>query len=125
MMTRRPVYLWDHGFGQNLHDDGPIEQSWSDSTFFRRRFQFHRTSSWKEIRSFPFPESRSRSIVFLLVQLLRSDRQNSYEIQSEADILLERQRKEIHMAKNGFNQRAKSAENRSIQLRRDPRSLVV
>ncbi|UJR07713.1 hypothetical protein I4U23_011998 [Adineta vaga] len=37
--------------------------------------------------------------------LLRSDRQNSYEIQSEADILIERQRKEIQMGKN--NQRAK------------------
>jgi hypothetical protein len=38
-------------------------------------------------------------------QLLRSDRQNGYEIQTEADILLERQRKEIQMTKN--NQRGK------------------
>jgi hypothetical protein len=38
-------------------------------------------------------------------KLLRSDRQNGYEIQTEADILLERQRKEIQMTKN--NQRGK------------------
>ncbi|CAF1642733.1 unnamed protein product, partial [Adineta ricciae] len=42
--------------------------------------------------------------------LLRSDRQNSYEIQSEADILLERQRREIQVIRNGNNQRAKVAE---------------
>ncbi|UJR38434.1 hypothetical protein I4U23_031102 [Adineta vaga] len=42
--------------------------------------------------------------------LLRSDRQNSYEIQSEADILLERQRREIQINKNGNNQRTKFPE---------------
>ncbi len=42
----------------------------------------------------------------IFVQLLRSDRQYGYEIQSEADILLERQRKEIQFTKNN-NQRAK------------------
>ncbi len=41
-------------------------------------------------------------------KLLRSDRQNGYEIQTEADILFERQRKEIQMAKN--NQRGKVIE---------------
>ena len=41
-------------------------------------------------------------------KLLRSDRQNGYEIQSEADILFERQRKEIQMTKN--NQRGKVIE---------------
>jgi len=39
-------------------------------------------------------------------QLLRPDRQNGYEIQSEADILLERQRKEIQLGRNN-NQRIK------------------
>ncbi|CAF0996822.1 unnamed protein product [Adineta steineri] len=39
--------------------------------------------------------------------LLRSDRQNGYDIQSEADILLERQRKEIQMGRTNNNQRAK------------------
>lgn len=47
------------------------------------------------------------SFEFVSFQLLRSDRQNSYEIQSEADILLERQRKEIQMSRNNTNQRAK------------------
>jgi hypothetical protein len=42
-------------------------------------------------------------------QLLRPDRQNGYEIQSEADILLERQRKEIQLGRNN-NQRAKFVE---------------
>ncbi|CAF4600164.1 unnamed protein product [Rotaria sp. Silwood1] len=42
--------------------------------------------------------------------LLRSDRQNSYEIQSESDILLERQRKELQMARNGNNPRIKVPE---------------
>ncbi|CAF1629108.1 unnamed protein product [Rotaria magnacalcarata] len=42
--------------------------------------------------------------------LLRSDRQNSYEIQSEADILLERQRRELQMARSGNNQRFKNLE---------------
>jgi hypothetical protein len=42
-------------------------------------------------------------------QLLRPDRQNGYEIQSEADILLERQRKEIQLGRNN-NQRGKFVE---------------
>ena len=54
MMLRCSVYLWDHGFGQNVHDDGSIEQSRSDSTFVRCRFQFDRPISWKKIRSFAF-----------------------------------------------------------------------
>ncbi|CAF1072720.1 unnamed protein product [Rotaria sp. Silwood1] len=43
--------------------------------------------------------------------LLRSDRQNGYEIQSETEILLERQRKEIPIIKiNNNNQRTKISE---------------
>ncbi|CAF1093759.1 unnamed protein product [Adineta ricciae] len=53
--------------------------------------------------------------------LLRSDRQNSYEIQSEADILIERQRKEIQMGKN--NQRAKIPETTTAARTLDMTSL--
>ncbi|CAF1415370.1 unnamed protein product [Rotaria sp. Silwood1] len=42
--------------------------------------------------------------------LLRSDRQNGYEIQSETEILLERQRKEIPIIKINNNQRTKISE---------------
>ncbi|CAF2946028.1 unnamed protein product [Rotaria sp. Silwood2] len=48
--------------------------------------------------------------IYLIFKLLRSDRQNSYEIQSEADILLERQRKELQMVRNCNNQRTKIPE---------------
>ncbi|CAF4698028.1 unnamed protein product, partial [Rotaria socialis] len=48
--------------------------------------------------------------------LLRSDRQNGYEIQTEADILLERQRKEIQMAKNNNNQRGKMLETTNTRI---------
>ncbi|CAF4045440.1 unnamed protein product, partial [Rotaria sordida] len=47
--------------------------------------------------------------------LLRSDRQNGYEIQSEAEILLERQRKEIPITKANNNQRAKASEPTNIR----------
>jgi kinesin family protein 23 len=49
----------------------------------------------------------SYSINITEFQLLRSDRQNGYEIQNDADILIERQRKEIQMPKNTNTQRGK------------------
>lgn len=102
-MLRRLVYLWHHRIRKDLHDDGSAEQPRVDSTFVRRDFQLRWAVPRQEKRTSPPSDSQKKTTVCF--QLLRSDRLNSYEVQSEADILLERQRKEIQLGKN--NQRAK------------------